>query len=262
MDAYSFLLGVFAFLFGAIAGSFINALLSRLGTGKGMGGRSRCMTCGKTLNALDLVPILSFVFLRGRCRHCRSRIAISYALIEILAGALALGVYLTAQGTLEFFSGALIWLILLAIAVYDLRHLIIPDSFVAALCGLSLASLFFAEGSFVLPSLWSLAAGPALALPLFLLWLMSRGRWMGLGDPKLMLGLGWFLGAVQGAFALMLAFYIGALVSLVILVATFEKGGKGLTMKSEVPFGPFLILGAAAVYFTDITHVLLAAIIP
>ncbi|MDP4020740.1 MAG: prepilin peptidase [Candidatus Adlerbacteria bacterium] len=236
---YLFLLA--SFVLGIVLGSFINALVFRFNTGRGMGGRSRCMHCGHTLSALDLIPVLSFLFLRGQCRYCGTRISLQYPLVELTAGALALLVYLTYWPDLVA-SGywLVVWMTLLFIVVYDIRHGIIPWSVSGFLILLSLFYLFF----FTEPTLWNILAGPLLALPLFLFSLVSRGTWMGWGDSALELSLGWLLGLTMGATALVLAFWSGAAVGIALL--TLKRGYK---MKSELPFAPFLVLGALATHF-------------
>ncbi len=148
--------------------------------------------------------------------------------------------------------------------VYDIRHKIIPDGVVYTFAILSLGKILitipFVE-LFHFPALLDLLSGPILFLfPFFFLWFISKGEWMGLGDGKLALGMGWFLGFAYGISAIVLGFWIGAVVGLLILLV--QKIGKGnsplsfglghLTMKSEIPFGPFLILGLLLVFFLHI----------
>jgi prepilin signal peptidase PulO-like enzyme (type II secretory pathway) len=90
-----------------------------------------------------------------------------------------------------------------------------------------------------MPGFWALIAGPLAALPFATLWVVSRGKWMGLGDAKLMLGIGWFLGISGAINATILAFWIAAAVSIIWLFVTYKK----FKPKTEVPFGPYLILG-------------------
>lgn len=227
-------------LLGAIVGSFLNALLFRYNTGRSvMRGRSACMRCGHTLHAVDLVPVLSYVLLRGKCRYCRARISLQYPLIEAAAAALAVGTWALMPDPLMFTAAMLVHLTLLFIFVYDLRHTVIPWPASLLLMALSVGYIATAN----LPW-WDLAAGPLLALPLFLFSLVSRGRWMGWGDAPLQLSLGWFLGLTMGLTALMLAFWSGALVGIGLLVLA-----KGYRMRSEVPFAPFLISAAWVAYF-------------
>jgi prepilin signal peptidase PulO-like enzyme (type II secretory pathway) len=118
------------------------------------------------------------------------------------------------------------------------------------LAALAVCSLFFNVDTlqFVVPGSWAILAGPITALPLFLLSLVSRGTWMGWGDSALEISLGWFLGLSLGLGALMLAFWIGAIVGIV-LMGLSRLGFFGYTIRSEIPFAPFLVLGAALAYF-------------
>ena len=253
-----------AALLGVIVGSFLNALSFRFNTGRrffsaqGMGGRSRCMQCGHTLGGLDLVPVLSFVFLGGKCRYCGSRVSLQYPLVELLAGALAAGVYLANPSVLAFAFWFFVWMTLLFVVLYDIKHTIIPWSCSLLLIALAFAQLFyhFDTLQLAIPGLWVLLSGPLLALPLFLLSLVSWGRWMGWADSVLELSLGAFLGLSAGATALMLAFWSGAIVGIFLLLLSrlsfyiSSRGGSfRYTIKSEMPFAPFLILGAALAYF-------------
>lgn len=246
MDAY--LLACAAVL-GAILGSFINALSYRFNTGRGMGGRSYCDTCGHTLSPLDLVPIFSYLFLRGRCRYCGARISLQNPAVEIIAAGLSALVWQMHPNPVPYAFWLLVWMTLLFVVVYDLRHTIIPWVCSGLLVALALASLFvhFDTLSFALPSLDMLLAGPVLELPLFLLSLVSGGRWMGWGDGALELSIGWFLGITTGASALMLAFWSGALIGIALILLK-----KGLKMNSELPFAPFLVFGMFLAYFLHV----------
>lgn len=226
---------IFAAGLGAILGSFLNALLFRFNTGKSvLRGRSACMRCGTELRAQDLVPVLSYLFLRGRCRYCHTNISWQYPLVEAAAALLAMLVYIGNPDPLWFGYWLLVWLVLLFVLVYDLRHYIIPWS--ASLCLMALGLVHAA--------LFGTGWGILLGVPLLLLSFVSQERWMGWGDGFLQLSLGALLGFTAGLTALMLAFWAGALVGIALL---FSR--RGVTMKTEVPFAPFLILGAAVAYF-------------
>ncbi len=235
-------------LLGLIFGSFLNALLFRYNTGRSVislspaQGRSRCMHCGHTLAAADLIPLLSYVYLNGKCRYCRSHISFQYPAVEAAAAVLSVLVYLQYPEPAQYALGLAVWLTLLFIVVYDLRHQIIPWSASIVLAALVLIQVFVFQFSIL-----NLMAGPLLAAPLLLLSLVSRGRWMGWGDGPLELCLGWLLGFTAGLTALFIAFWVGAVVGIALLIF-----GKGVTIKSEVPFAPFLILGAALSYFLHV----------
>ncbi len=240
---------VFVAGLGVILGSFLNALLFRFNTGRSvLKGRSACMRCGHTLGGLELVPLLSFIFLRGRCRHCAARISWQYPLVEALAGLLAVLVYLQTDATVWFAYWLAVWLVLLFIVVYDLRHFIIPWSASLMLMGLALGGVLLATAGQPGGAMGEWWAGPALGAPLLLISLVSRGRWMGWGDGILQLSLGWLLGISLGLTALLLAFWAGAVVGVVLLLMAKNR----YTMRSEVPFAPFLIAGCAAAYFLHV----------
>lgn len=244
-----------AALLGAIGGSFLNALSFRLGTGLSvMHGRSQCMRCGHTLGVLDLVPVFSWALLRGRCRYCGSRISWQYPLVELAAAALgAAAAYLYPEPAL-FAFWFVVSMTLLFVVVYDLRHMIIPWS-----CSIVLALLAVGYLAMTHAGPWAWAAGPLLAAPLLLLSLVSGGRWMGWGDGSLELSLGWLLGLSMGLSALMLAFWMGASVGIALMLLsswgpisskTLSRGGY--TMRSELPFAPFLIFGAWLALFLHV----------
>ena len=162
--------------------------------------------------------------------------------------------------------------LLVLITVYDLRHKIIPDLFSYTFAAVTFIAMFLRletavnetpVGNFsgfalylAIPEMSHLFAGIILAFPFYFLWLVSRGRWMGLGDAKLALGIGWFLGLAKGGTAIIYGFWIGAVVSILLIVAQKiyvrklnKKGSTSITMKSEIPFAPFLIAGLLIVYF-------------
>lgn len=260
-------------LFGLIIGSFLNVVILRRGA-KSLGGRSMCFSCGNEIAWYDNVPLISYLALRGRCRACGSGISIQYPLVEAATALLfgVLGAWASAQPdslvlralVLDYFAIASI---LVALFAYDVRHTIIPDAWAylfALLSFLTYPLAHLGAGSIAT----YLLAGPLAALPLFALWLVSRGRWMGLGDSKLALGMGWLLGPVYGVVAVFFAFMIGAVVSLAILLplplyrrilATWgllsAKPGASYTMSSEVPFGPFLIASCLIIWFMLLNQV-------
>lgn len=269
---------VFVFIFGTIIGSFLNVLILRYNTGVSpFKGRSFCFSCGKKLGFLELVPLFSFIWQGGKCTGCQSKISWQYPVVEALTGALFLSVAVKFFGlsglifdTWYLLVSLLIMAVLVFITVYDIKHKIIPDGAVIFFGLLSLSKI--ALDYFLMTStpeeikthlIWFLVAGPALALPLFLIWLISRGRWMGLGDPKLVLGIGWFLGPVMGLSAVILAFWTGAVYGLILLVLSkFSWPGLKIDGKTEVPFAPFLILGFLLVYFFNIDVLNLGFLIP
>lgn len=256
-------------LFGLIIGSFLNVVILRKGV-RSLGGRSSCMSCGRELPWYDLIPVFSWLALRGRCRECGSRISIQYPLVEAASGILfaLVGGALVPESLAVRALFCVIATLCIVIFVYDLRHTIIPDAWVYSFGALALIT-----GLFLYPAapFWlALLSGPIAAAPLFLLWLISRGAWMGFGDVKLALGMGWLLGPVAGLIAVWGAFTLGALTLLPVLlfqriVTHMRAGGKaaaGLTMRSEVPFGPFLVASCLLVWFLQLYAIALPIGLP
>jgi len=253
---------IFVFLLGTIIGSFLNVVIYRFNTGKSVvSGRSICMTCNHTLRWYELIPIFSFLIQSGKCRRCASGISHQYPLVEFGTGLVFVLIALHFIPVLSFSQSsyvllvtlfAFIFSLLIVISVYDIRHKIIPDKLVYAYAFISFLSIFINHTGvgplLVKASLMSIVAGPLLALPFTLLWLISKGRWMGLGDAKLMLGIGWMLGTLAGVAAIMLSFWIGSVVSLAVILFSNKK----INMKTEIPFAPFLIISTLIVFLYNL----------
>lgn len=245
---------IFSFIFGTIIGSFLNVVAIRFNTGTSLKGRSKCMSCGTTLTWKELIPLFSFAFQRGSCKNCKSKISWQYPLVEFILGLLFVLIFvvfpplnpdLAFYTTLHLFIAA----ILIVIAVYDIKHKIIPDQFVYVFIVLALLTNFISPNlSFIVPSYSAIISGPLIALPFALLWLISRGTWMGFGDIKLALGIGWIVGIGGGINSVILAFWVAALTSIVWMLTTYHR----FKAKTEVPFGPYLILG---MYMVLIFHI-------
>ncbi len=259
-------------------GSFLNVLVLRYGTGiSPMKGRSFCFSCGKKLGALELIPVFSFLFQGGKCKGCQSKISWQYPVVEAIAGLLFVAVILRYSGLVGLIFDSwlvvislLVIAVLVAITVYDIKHKIIPDGLTITFGLLALTKIVLDYNQLTLTPEASkihlisyLLAGPGLALPFFFLWLFSKGRWMGLGDPKLMVCMGWFLGPIMGLSAIILAFWSGALYGLVLLaLSKFSWHGLKITGKTEVPFAPFLVLGFLLVFFFQIDILNLGFLLP
>ncbi len=246
---------VYAYIFclGAVVGSFLNVVILRYNTGQScLKGRSKCFSCAKDLRWHELVPILSFLLQRGRCGKCGSKISRQYPAVEFLTGLLfvlmalkivpmtfshsvALGIYFWAVASL-----------LIIIAVYDFRHQIIPDFFVYLFGILAFLNLFFLPAGRQVLAFWPYFWAGILFFGFFaIFWLVSGGRWMGLGDAKLALGLGWFLGPSGAVLAFLFSFWFGAVASVFLLL--FKRGK--FTIKSRLAFAPFLIAGSFIAFF-------------
>lgn len=259
-----FVIKIEIFILGMLIGSFLNVVILRWGHSTFLKGRSRCPGCGKTLRWYEMIPVLSFLFLGGKCSSCGEKLTIQYPLVEFFTGLIFLALFLKTGFCVELFYHLIIFSLLILIFVYDLKYKIIPDAFVWSFVGLTFISLFIQLSpslTFVIPELLRIASGVLFSLPLFSLWFFSGGEWMGLGDAKLALGIGWLLGFWPGLSAVILSFWIGAIVGLLLIgvgklsdkIKVLNKGLflkiKKLTMKSEIPFGPFLIIGSIIVFF-------------
>ena len=235
----------FVFILGLIIGSFLNVVALRWDTGSSISGRSKCPHCGKKLSWYELVPVLSFIFLRGKCFSCKKPISLQYPLIEIFTGLVFATLYPAFGLTTYYLLLTTVFSIYIVILIYDFHHKIIPDALVYSAIALSFlyALLNLQTYQFI-----DLLAGPLIFLFFALIWLFSRGRAMGFGDAKLGLSIGWLLGAETGFSAIILSFWIGAGIMLLIMLFSRFSGlfnaSKKLTMKSEIPFAPFMILGA------------------
>jgi len=252
----TFFFNLFVFLFGLIVGSFLNSVIYRLQTGESfLFKRSYCPHCQHTLNWQDLIPVLSFLILRGKCRYCQKPISLQYPLVELATGFLFVSFFI-------FHFSFLIYLItcfLIIIFVYDLKHYIIPDKVIYPAIAIAVLSRLFEILNFSHWNLirnWKLEIGnlqplinplsSAFLASLFFLVivLISRGKWMGVGDIKLAFLMGLILGWPDVLVALFLAFFIGAIIGIG-LILTGKK-----TLKSEIPFGPFLVTATfLAIFF-------------
>lgn len=235
---------ILIFVFGLCVGSFLNVVIYRLHKGQSLvKPHSYCPHCRHRLFWSDLMPILSFVFLRGRCRYCHKKISWQYPLVEGVTGLLFLLFFLFDGPTVILIFHFMIGAILLLIFVYDLKYLLIPDQFilVGSVCAI-LSSILLQSPAFPQALLGSVMGGGFFAFIV----LISRGRWMGGGDVKLGFLMGLLLGWSSLLLALFLAFVGGALIGL-LLILTRKK-----TFKSAVPFGTFLTVATlVALFFGD-----------
>lgn len=225
------------------------ARLKKLNTGNVMNDRSRCLSCSYELRWYDLIPLVSWLSLRGKCRQCKKPIGGMEPLIELAVAAFFVMSYAFWPYELESTLGIarfVLWLAagvgLAILAAYDTRWFLLPDKVNFAVIGLGAAVALLVIGGSPEPLL---AAGGVLASVLILsgiylvLYLVSRGKWIGFGDIKLGLGLALLLADWQLAFvALFAANLIGCLIIIPGMIA-----GK-IKRNAHVPFGPLLIAGA------------------
>lgn len=251
-------------LLGLCFGSFVNAFVWRLheqhkpkkqrkAGDKELSitkGRSMCVHCGHTLQTLDLIPVLSWLSLAGKCRYCKKSISPQYPLVELGTAALFVGSYFFWPNRLAGWENAAfaLWLVCLtgfmALIIYDLRWMLLPNKIVFSLYGVA--------GLFIIAKLLSeKSPGPVLSALagvligggiFYLLFTISKGKWIGGGDVKL----GFLLGALVGgpANALLVLFLASLLGSALALPLVAAGRAKRTT---RIPFGPFLIIAAIIV---------------
>jgi len=246
-----------SFVIGLVFGSFLNVVVYRLKSGEPIGlSRSFCPYCKTTLKWYDLVPLLSFIYLRGRCRYCRKKISWQYPIVEVLSGLLWFFVFYKASNSglqvpsskfqvLGFVYYIFVLSALLVIAVYDFKWRIIPDKIIyPAIVVVLIFNLFeISKYQNIMIFLWPFLVALIAFLFFFMFFYFSKGRAMGLGDAKLSFLIGLFLSPLLAIAAFMLAFVIGAIFG-IILIGLGKK-----SLKSQIAFGPFLVLGAAIAFF-------------
>lgn len=240
------------FIFGLIIGSFLNVVVYRLNLAESLLGRSHCPKCQNKINWYDNIPLLSFIFLYAKCRHCKKSISWQYPLVELATGIIfALTAYIfLANGQLENWIETIFYLglfsALLVIFVFDLKHLEIsmPVLWLAfawtVIFLLALDGLNFVPGQDIFSS--RIFSGNLSGLLAFIFFFAlsfgSKEKWMGMGDAYLALLIGLSLGWPKILPALILAFLLGSLIGIGLVLA------KKKTLKSQIPFGPFLVSGA------------------
>ncbi len=242
---------LFIFIFGLFIGSFLNCVIYRLEERKSfLKGRSFCPHCKHNLSWRDLIPILSFLILKRKCRYCQKKISWQYPLVEIATGLLFLLIFnFFAQGgpasgwqflfSIFYFLTTACFLII--IFVYDLKHFIIPDKVIFPAIGITLLYVLTLNSQ---PSILnSLMAAFGAAIFFLIIFLVSRGKWLGFGDVKLAFFMGLFLSFPNILVALFFAFLIGAIIGVELILM------RRKTLKSEVPFGPFLVIGTFVAMF-------------
>lgn len=241
-------------LLGLALGSFLGVVSYRLPKGKQfLTGRSHCPNCGRTIAWYDNIPLLSYLVLQGRCRHCKSRISLRYPLIEAATALLFAGVYwseATCSGSpVCIWRGLLgplslpflLFVVSLVVLVFiiDFEKQIIPDELSFLGFGMTAILLIFAGDNFFL----RLFSGTLVSLFLLSVHLATRGKGMGLGDVKFALFAGVFFGWPMGVIWLFTAFLTGAAVAIILILT--GKAGR----RDKIAFGPFLAISFIIVAF-------------
>lgn len=253
---------IFYFIFGAAIGSFVNVIVNRLHVAPILKGRSKCLSCGHTLSFFDLIPIVSHLFLRGKCRYCHAPYGIESLVVESFYGIVFALLYHTVISWQPDVLSMVLWgsyytvlfIVLGVMALYDKKHMYIPLVFLLTYCVLTCGMLLLrynVEASDIV------LLGPLLvSLPFLLLWLFSKGRAIGFGDVVLFAGIGAFFGVLEGFSVILFSVWIGAVVGVYLYMTTSKDKRKNM----EIPFVPFIVLGFLLVLFTGMTVLTVASI--
>lgn len=232
---------LFMVIFFLLLASFLNVVIYRLPRGESLlYPSSHCPACGHRLYPLDLLPLLSFILLRGKCRYCRESIPAQYLLVEIITPILWMLVFLKWEFSMQTLSGVVLTAILVAAAFTDINEGIIPDT-------LSLTGLLLGLGlGFVTIGIkQSLLGAMGFGLIFLFIALISRGG-MGGGDIKLAALIGAFTGFSGALMVILISSWLGALWAVVLLI----QGRAGL--KTAIKFAPFLAIAAWLVWMYQI----------
>ncbi|MEP7011186.1 MAG: prepilin peptidase [Acidobacteriota bacterium] len=235
-------------LVGLLVGSYLNVVIYRLPRRLStVLPRSRCPACGTAIRPYDNIPVLAFLWLRGRCRTCGVRIGWRYPAIEALTGALFMLCALRFGLSVDALVAALFCAAMVVLAAIDVEHFLLPDRITLPGIAIGLAVQPWLRGPGLLSAAIGAAAGAGILILVWGVWyLIRREHGMGFGDVKMLAMIGAFLGLRSMGVALFLAVLAGALCGLALLAA-----GK-FGFRSKLPFGLFLALGAlVGLFFGD-----------
>ncbi|MCL2761126.1 MAG: prepilin peptidase [Desulfuromonadales bacterium] len=236
---------IFAFIFGAVVGSFLNVCIYRIPEKKSIvSPPSACPKCGNYIRWYDNIPVISFLILRGKCRFCKAPVSWRYPLIEALNGILTLLLFVKFGLSITFVAYFILSSALVTISFIDFDHQIIPDEI--SLSGIVIGFIFsfFIPGLGWLNSLLGILIGGGILLAVAYGYQFLTGKdGMGGGDIKLLAMLGAFLGWKAVLFIIFSSSLVGAVVGIIIMIV--QKKDR----KLAIPFGPYLALGALLYVF-------------
>lgn len=231
------------FILGLFFGSFFGVLIDRIPKGKDVvSGRSKCDFCKKELKWIDLIPLFSFLILKGRCRHCKRKLSYFYPVVEFLTGLLFTFTFIWffSLGFIAFFYYLIILSALFVLFFMDLRYGILADKIVFPSAVISiLYTYFFQKNDFITNLLSGVGAFVFFFAVSYIFYFFTKKTGMGGGDIKLSFFLGVFLGFPNLLVCLYIAFLTATLASIILIIWRKKR-----FRKDSIPFGPFLILGA------------------
>jgi leader peptidase (prepilin peptidase)/N-methyltransferase len=248
--------GVAIFVFGTVVGSFLNVCIWRMPREESLvKPGSHCPKCGTHIAWYDNIPILSYIFLRAKCRHCSEPISIRYPLVEALTGALFVCLYLKFSLTIALVVYCALVASFIVVTFVDLDHYIIPNEITFGGIGVGLVACFVAwrlpgDRFIVANPLEAIAGGVAFAGVIYLLDRFShvafKKRGMGGGDVKLAAVIGLFVGYKLILPVILVASVVGSIMGIAVLALRHQKEDEP---SHYIPFGPYLVLGTIIVLF-------------
>lgn len=241
----SLIANLFAFLYGAVVGSFLNVCICRIPDNRSVvSPPSSCPLCGYRIRWYDNIPVASYLILQGRCRSCRAPISFRYPMVELINGLLTMLLFMKFGPTLTFLALFILCSSLVVITFIDIDHQIIPDSISIPGIAVGFAFSFFLPHPGWRDSLIGLVAGGgSLLLVAYGYQLLTGKDGMGGGDVKLLAMMGAFLGWRSVLFIVFAASLVGSVTGVSLMVA------RGRDSKLAIPFGPFLAFGAILYIF-------------
>ena len=252
VPAFSVIAYIFMGALGACVGSYMEVVRSRGSWRRALVGRSFCGSCKAYLEWYDLIPIFSYLIYRRKCRRCKATISSTHFFAEVVMALGFITAYAVSDSIISFFTILLVVLFMVPIVINDLLTKEIPEhlslAFVYSAIFLTIIFSFFSYA----PLHLALFNGLFFALPFFLLWLVTKGRGIGLADSKIALPLGFFLDDVLDIFsAFMFTFWIGLVaVGVLWFISLFLKD-KTLHLKTELPLAPSIFLSFFLVVLFD-----------
>ncbi len=243
-------------ILGSSLGSFISVLIYRIENKKtgSITGRSYCPSCKKQLTPIDLIPIASYILLKGKCRFCKKNISPTYFFLELAGAFLMILIYfkfpfilqnqqtyiLSKSNFLSFGLYTINTMILMGVFFYDLKYLKIPDLFLFSFMGISLFT------SLILKLNTEINLFIAVVIAIIFFGgqiLISKGKWMGEGDLFLGMGMALLFGWQKFLLSIAITYIFGSIISLILLAT------KKATPKTQIPFAPFMVFGSLATIF-------------
>lgn len=248
-----------AFIYGTALGSFANLVADRLRVKTVFKGRSMCLNCGKKLTWKELFPIISYVAQKGKCRGCDTKISETYFWSEVSLGLLIamlptviltyIDIYSSSHNFLYaiylFVTISIVMALSWTIIVYDMKHMIVPFEIVMIMIIVGLANTVVRQYIYGF-SIYDFFAGALVAAPFTLLYIFSKGKWVGMGDVMLYAAVGFVFGLPIGVTTFFYSIWLGAFVSTILILLNKRE----YNLKSEIPFTPFIIIGAVLAFYS------------